>query len=115
MGKSQENQITKSEMNMNGLLHDKRQSSRLLEMMTDTLLLVKNDGTCVDMIVKTANNPYVNEEGTLLGKNIFDCFPHETLKELKPAFEHVARTGEVSNANYDLPAPEKMFCFKCII
>ena len=54
------------------LLHDKSQAARLLEMMTDTLLLVKNDGTCVDMIVKTANNPYVNEEGTLLGKNIFD-------------------------------------------
>ena len=97
------------------LLHDKSQAARLLEMMTDTLLLVKNDGTCVDMIVKTANNPYVNEEGTLLGKNIFDCFPQETLKELKPAFEHVACTGEVSNANYDLPAPEKMFYFKCII
>ncbi len=102
-------------MNMNGLLHDKRQSSRLLEMMTDTLLLVKNDGTCVDMIVKTENNPYVNEEGTLLGKNIFDCFPKKTLKYLKPAIEHVTRTGELSNANYDLPAPEKMYYFKCII
>ena len=97
------------------LLHDKSQAARLLEMMTDTLLLVKNDGTCVDMIVKTANNPYVNEEGTLLGKNIFDCFPQETLMDLRPAIEHVARTGEVSSANYDLPAPEKMFYFKCII
>ncbi|HHT33876.1 MAG TPA: response regulator, partial [Bacteroidales bacterium] len=91
------------------------QAARLLEMMTDTLLLVKNDGTCVDMIVKTANNPYVNEEGTLLGKNIFDCFPQETLMDLRPAIEHVARTGEISNANYDLPAPEKIFYFKCII
>ena len=102
-------------MNMNGLLHDKRQSSRLLEMMTDTLLLVKNDGTCVDMIVKTANNPYVNEERTLLGKNIFDYFPKETLKELKPAIEHVACIGELSSANYDLPTPEKIYYFKCII
>ncbi len=100
---------------MNGLLHDKRQSSRLLEMMTDTLLLVKNDGTCVDMIVKTANNPYVNEERTLLGKNIFDYFPKETLKELKPAIEHVACIGELSSANYDLPTPEKIYYFKCII
>lgn len=97
------------------LLHDKSQAARLLGMMTDTLLLVKNDGTCVDMIVKTANNPYVNEEGTLLGKNIFDCFPQETLMDLRPAIEHVARTGEVSSANYDLPAPKKMFYFKCII
>lgn len=102
-------------MRMKGLLHDESQAVRLLGMMTDTLLLVKNDGTCVDMIVKTENNPYVNEEGTLLGKNIFDYFPEETVKELKPAFEHVASTGELSNANYDLPAPDKMYYFKCII
>jgi signal transduction histidine kinase/CheY-like chemotaxis protein len=102
-------------MRTKGLLHDKSQAYRLLGMMTDTLLLVKNDGTCVDMIVKTANNPYVNEEGTLLGKNIFNYFPEETVKELKPVIEHVARTGELSNANYDLPAPEKMYYFKCIV
>ncbi len=102
-------------MRMKGLLHEESQAVRLLGMMTDTLLLVRNDGTCVDMIVKTENNPYVNEEGTLLGKNIFDYFPTETVRELKPLIEHVARTGEKSNANYDLPAPEKMFYFKCII
>ena len=102
-------------MRMKGLLHDESQASRLLGMMTDTLLLVKNDGTCVDMIVKTANNPYVNVDGTLLGKNIFEYFPAETVKELKPAIEQVARTGELSNANYDLPAPEKLYYFKCII
>lgn len=102
-------------MRMKGLLHDESQAARLLGMMTDTLLLVKNDGTCVDMIVKTENNPYVNEEGTLLGKNIFDYFPEETVKELKPAIEHVASTGELSNTNYDLPASDKMYYFKCII
>jgi len=102
-------------MRMKGLLHDESQAVRLLGMMTDTLLLVKNDGTCVDLIVKTEDNPYVNEEGTILGKNIFDYFPVETVHELKPAFEHVARTGELSNANYDLPAPDKMYYFKCII
>ena len=85
-------------MRTKGLLHDKSQAPRLLELMTDTLLLVKFDGTCVDMIVKTENNPFVNAEKTLLGKNIFECFPEETLKDLKPAIEHVFRTGETSNA-----------------
>lgn len=102
-------------MRTKGLLHDKSQAPRLLELMTDTLLLVKFDGTCVDMIVKTENNPFVNAEKTLLGKNIFECFPEETLKDLKPAIEHVFRTGETSNANYDLPHNEKMYYFKCII
>lgn len=102
-------------MKTNALLHDESHSSRLLDLMTDTLLLMKNDGTCVDMIVKTEGNLYVNEEKTLLGKNIYDIFPEETLKDLKPDMEHVARTGEVSNANYDLPDKDKTYYFKCII
>lgn len=102
-------------MKTKGVLHDSSQAVRLLDMMTDTLLLITNDGICTDMIVKTENNPYVNEERTLIGRNIFEYFPEETVKELKPAIEQVIRTGEVSNANYDLPGPEKMYYFKCII
>ncbi|WP_298652992.1 ATP-binding protein [uncultured Proteiniphilum sp.] len=102
-------------MEPKGILHDDSQAVRLLKMTCDTLLFLKNDGTCIDMIVKTENNPYVNNQYTLLGKNIFDYFPEETVRELKPAVEHVVRTGEVSNANYNLPSQDKMFFFKCII
>lgn len=102
-------------MKTKGVLHDSSQAVRLLDMMTDTLLLITNDGICTDMIVKTENNPYVNAERTLIDRNIFEYFPEETVKELKPAIEQVIRTGEVSNANYDLPGPEKMYYFKCII
>jgi signal transduction histidine kinase len=102
-------------METNGVLHDEKHSARLLNMTCDTLLFLKNDGTCVDMIVKTENNPYVNDQYTLLGKNIFTFFPEETVKELKAAVEHVVQTGEISNANYDLPSPEKRYYFKCII
>ena len=92
-------------METKGVLHDEKHSARLLNMTCDTLLFLKNDGTCVDMIVKTENNPYVNDQYTLLGKNIFTFFPEETVQELKPALEQVAKKGEVSNANYNLPAP----------
>ena len=102
-------------METKGILHDDSQAARILKMTCDTLLLLKNDGTCIDMIVKTENNPYINNQYTLLGKNIFDHFPEETIRDLKPAIEHVARTGEVSNANYDLPAPDQFYFFKCII
>lgn len=102
-------------MKVNSILHDEGQAARLLEMTCDTLLLLNNDGTCVDMVVKTENNPYVNEQHTLLGKNIFTYFPEETVRELKPAIENVIRTGEVSTANYDLPDKDKLFFFKCII
>lgn len=97
------------------MLHDESQASRLLMMTCDTLLFLKNDGTCIDMIVKTENNPYVNDQLSLLGKNIFTYFPEETVRELKPAVEEVIRTGKRSDANYNLPAPDKYYFFKCII
>jgi hypothetical protein len=102
-------------METKGVLHDEKHSARLLKMTCDTLLFLKNDGTCVDMIVKTENNPYVNDHRALIGENILTFFPEETVKELKAAVEHVVQTGEISNANYDLPSPEKRYYFKCII
>jgi len=102
-------------MKVNSILHDEGQAARLLNMTCDTLLLLNNDGTCVDMVVKTENNPYVNEQHTLRGKNIFTYFPEETVSELKQAIENVIRTGEVSTANYNLPSKDKLFFFKCII
>lgn len=102
-------------MDTERILCNENQAARLLEMTCDTLLLLKNDGTCIDMIVKTENNPYINDQYTLLGKNLFEVLPRETLRDFKPAVESVVDTGEISNANYDLPAPDKMYYFKCII
>ena len=102
-------------MELTGILNDKSQASKILHLTCDTLLLFKNDGTCVDMIVKTENNPYVNDKFTLLGKRLYDVFPQETLNDLIPNFENVVKTGEPSNANYNLPGNEKMYYFKCII
>lgn len=102
-------------MKENRILQDDSQAARLLKMTCDTLLFLNNDGTCVDMVVKTENNPYVNDQHTLLGKNIFSYFPEETLRELRPAIEYVIQTGEMSTANYNLPSKDKLFFFKCII
>jgi len=102
-------------MDTERILRNENHAARLLGMTCDTLLLLKNDGTCIDMIVKTENNPYINDQFTLLGKNLFEVFPKETLRDFKPAVESVVKTGEISNVNYDLPAPDKMYYFKCII
>lgn len=102
-------------MNPNSVLQNSSHAPKLLEMTCDTLLLLNNDGYCKEMIVKTENNPYVNDQYTLLGKNVFEYFPEETVLELKPAIEYVVKTGKVSNANYNLPSLEKLYYFKCII
>ncbi len=96
------------------ILHDPSKASRLLEMTCDTMLLLQNDGTCADIIVRT-DNPYINESSSLIGKNIFEVFPKATVEEFKPEFEQVVLSGEESNKNYDLPALDKMYYFKCIM
>ncbi|MBP1617382.1 MAG: torS [Bacteroidetes bacterium] len=96
------------------ILHDPSEAPRLLEMTCDTMLLLQNDGTCVDIIVKT-DNPYINESSSLVGKNIFEIFPKVTIDEFKPEFDQVVCSGEQSNKNYDLPAADKMYYFKCIM
>lgn len=96
------------------ILHDPSKAAGLLEMTCDTMLLLQNDGTCVDVIVKT-DNPYINESSSLVGKNIFEVFPNVTVEEFRPEFERVVSSGEQSNKNYDLPASDKMYYFKCIM
>ncbi len=96
------------------VLHDSANAEKLLKMTTDTLILLKNDGICVDLIVKT-ENPYINEKKHLIGKNILRFFPKETIEYLKPELERVIATGEMSNKNYDLPSENRMYYFKCII
>lgn len=96
------------------ILHDPTKAPRLLEMTCDTMLLLHNDGTCMDVILKT-ENPYINESNMLVGRNIFEVFPKATVRELKPEFDRVVRSGKESNKNYDLPASDKMYYFKCIM
>lgn len=96
------------------LLHDSANAAKLLSMTCDTLILIENDGTCVDIIVKT-ENPYLNKHKALIGQNIFDVFPKETIDSLKPEVEKVIATAENSNMNYNLPSKSKMYYFKCIM
>lgn len=101
-------------MENEGILHDKKNAQKLLYLTCDTLLLLKNDGTCLDLIIRTIH-PYLSEPDTLIGKNLFDILPEDTTKDLRPEFEKVVNEGIVSNQNYDLPTQEKMYYFKCIM
>lgn len=101
-------------MKTTGILHDENNAYKLLNLTCDTLLLLDHDGVCEDLILRT-EHPYIAENGTLLGKNIFEVFPKETVQELRPEFENVLINRVLSNKNYDLPAPDKMYYFKCIM
>jgi signal transduction histidine kinase len=95
-------------------LHDPSMAAKILDITSDTLILIDNDGVCVDVVLKT-ENPYINDSDSLIGKNIFEHFPEKTVVDFRPEFENVVLTGEVSNQNYDLPATDRMYYFKCIM
>ncbi|MDD4514754.1 ATP-binding protein [Massilibacteroides sp.] len=101
-------------MQTTGILHDKNNAYKILGLTCDTLLLVRNDGVCEDAIIRTVH-PYISDNGTILGKNIFDVLPDETVVEFRPEFEGVVNNGIISNKNYDLPTSDKMYYFKCIM
>lgn len=101
-------------MEISGILHDENNAYKLLNLTCDTLLLLRNDGTFEDIILRTAH-PYISDTEKIIGTNIFDLLPEETTSEFRPEFENVVKNGVVSNKNYDLPAPDKMYYFKCIM
>ena len=101
-------------MKTTGILHDENNAYKLLNLTCDTLLLLNNNGVCVDLILRT-EHPYVSDNESIIGKNIFELFPEETVKEFRPEFKEVVNNGIFSNKNYDLPAPDRMYYFKCIM
>lgn len=101
-------------MENKGILHDENNAYKLLNLTCDTLLLLRNDGICVDLVLRT-EHPYISYEGSVIGKNIFDLLPKETTDELRPDFENVINHRVISNKNYNLPGPDKMYYFKCIM
>lgn len=96
------------------MLHNPANASKILDITSDTLLMIRYDGVIEDAIIKTSN-PYIDESEELIGKNIFSVFPETTLLEFRAEFEKVVATGEVSNKNYDLPATDRIYYFKCIL
>ena len=79
-------------METKGVLHDRKAFCPLVEYDLRHAAVFENDGTCVDMIVKTENNPYVNDQYAAR-EEYFYFFPEETVQELKPALEQVAKKG----------------------
>ena len=96
------------------ILHDLKFLEKVLNMTCDTLLLVNRDNVCVDAIMKT-NNPVLNSDIDLVGKNLLSILPQPTSALIEQEFNFCRQTGETSNLNYDLPTEEQMYYFKFLI
>lgn len=96
------------------ILHDLKFLEKVLNMTCDTLLLVNKDNICVDAIMKT-NNPVLNSDIDLVGRNLLSILPQPTSALIEQEFNFCRQTGETSNLNYDLPTEEQMYYFKFVI
>ena len=99
---------------MKRFLHDPQYSDKILQMTADTMLLVNNEGICVDMVVH-ANHWLFKKKKNLIGENFFNILSKETIAPLKKEFEKVLKNKIVSTKNYELSLGEESHYFKCIM
>lgn len=99
---------------MKSILKDTNNSEKLLNMVSDTLILMDKDGICVDMAVHNVDLWFMNEE-RLLGKNLLNLLPPVTYSEFYPEFKKVLLRRTKSVRNYELMLRDDTYFFKCIM
>ncbi len=96
------------------ILHDPQFAQKILNLSSDTLLLIDRKNICTDAVVKT-DNPVFNPDAQLIGTDILALLPENTAKLIGVEIDRCWETGESSNANYDLPTDEQMYYFKLMV
>lgn len=99
---------------MDRILHDVDNAHKILQLTSDTLILVDKNGTCLD--IDPHSDLWFLQEDRLLGKNLFNLLPDHTFQKLLPDFRRVTQQGITVNRNYRLPLEGgETYYFKCII
>lgn len=99
---------------MNRILHDVDNAHKILQLTSDTLILVDKNGTCLD--IDPHSDLWFLQEDRLLGKNLFNLLPDHTFQKLLPDFRRVPQQGITVNRNYRLPLEGgETYYFKCIM
>ena len=99
---------------MKSILKDTNNSEKLLNMTSDTLILMDRDGVCVDIAIHNVELWFLKEE-KLLGKNLLAMLPPRTYGEFYPEFKEVLLHRTKSVRNYELNLRNETYFFKCIM
>ena len=113
MGKSEKAEITFKLLDMERLLHGANHAEKILQITSDTLILIDKDGICVDISIHS--NLWFLQEDKLLGSNIFNLLPIHTLEKILPEFQNVLSSQIASSKNYKLILGDETYYFKCIM
>ena len=111
MGKSTEG--IKQE-NYEKLPENAENAEKLLELTSDTMILLDRNGICVDIAVHNADLWFL-KENQLLDRNILQLLPSVTYRQVYPEFKKVLAYKEVSARNYELTIGSETYFFKCIM
>lgn len=99
---------------MDRILHNVDNAHKILQLTSDTLILVDKNGTCLD--IDPHSDLWFLQEDRLLGKNLFNLLPDHTFQKLLPDFRRVTQQGITVNRNYRLPLEGgETYYFKCIM
>lgn len=99
---------------MKNILKNAENAEKLLELTSDTMILLDRNGICVDIAVHNADLWFL-KENQLLGRNILQLLPSVTYRQVYPEFKKVLAYKEVSARNYELTIGSETYFFKCIM
>lgn len=97
-----------------GVLSNPLNAPKLLQITADTMLLLDNQGICLDMDIRT-DRWFMQDMDYFLGKNLFQIIPEKLAGELKHPFDQVLKTGEKQTNNYEVQINGEIYHFKCIM
>lgn len=83
---------------MKRLLHEADEAQRILSLTADTLLLINEEGICIDIDVHS--NLWFIQEKYLLGKNILNLLPEYTREKVEPVFRSVIEKQQNVTQNF---------------
>lgn len=99
---------------MKNILKNAENAEKLLELTSDTMILLDRNGICVDIAVHNADLWFL-KENQLLDRNILQLLPSVTYRQVYPEFKKVLAYKEVSARNYELTIGSETYFFKCIM
>lgn len=100
---------------MKNILKDNNSAARLLKITCDNLILVDKDGICVDVLINEHANQWVVNEEKLLGKNIWEFTPEQTLQQIYPFFQSVLQRKVRIAKEVEMKLYDKTYFFNCVM
>lgn len=93
------------------ILHDKDNFERMMDLTSDTLILLSSEGICLD--VQCHSDLWFLQEKFLLNKNIFELLPTHTYEKAILDFEFVRLKKQPTFRKYKLPLRYETYYAEC--